>query len=71
MFTQIVISTLQNDRLNPGFCVLLSVLPIFAPLQPEKITFAAVFYNVVCARTLYIRETPKTALFDVCSRFPS
>ena len=23
----------------------------------------------MCARTLYIRETPKTVLFDVCSRF--
>ena len=36
MFTQIVISTLQNDRLNRGYCVLLSVFPILAPLQPQK-----------------------------------
>ena len=31
--------------------------------------FAAVFYNVACARTLYIRDTTKTVLFAVCSRF--
>ena len=69
IFTQIVISTLQNKWLNRGYCVLLSVFPILAPLQPSKTTFAAVFYNVVGARTLYIRETPKTVLFAVCSRF--
>lgn len=60
-FTQIVIYTLQNDRLNRGYCLLLSVFAIFAPLQPGKTTFAAVFYNVVCARTLYIGKTSKTA----------
>ena len=60
---------MQNDRLNLGYCVLLSVFAIFAPLQPEKITFADVFYICMCARTLYIRDTPKTVLFDVCSRF--
>ena len=49
--------------------MLSSVFAIFAPLQPSKIMFAAVFYNVACARTLYIRDTPKTVLFDVCSRF--
>ena len=31
--------------------------------------FAAVFYNVACVRTLYIRDTTKTVLFAVCSRF--
>lgn len=60
---------MQYDRLNRGYCMLLSVFPIFAPLHPHKITFAAVFYNVVCARTLYIGKTSKTLLFAVCSRF--
>lgn len=49
--------------------MLLSVSPIFAPLQPEKIIFAAVFIYVLCACTLYIGKTPKTLLFAVCSRF--
>lgn len=45
--------------------------PIFAPLHPSKITFAAVFLIMfVCAYLIY-REKPKTLLFDVCSRFPS
>lgn len=35
----------------------------------RKIIFAAVFYICMCACTLYIWETPKTLLFDVCSRF--
>ena len=60
---------MQNDRLNRGYCVLSSVFAIFAPLQPEKIMFAAVFYMIACARTLYIRDTHKSVLFDVCSRF--
>ena len=60
---------MQNDRLNRGYCALIYVLPIFAPLQPSKIMFAAVFLYVVCARTLYIRDTTKTVLFAVCSRF--
>ena len=55
--------------LNRGYCALIYVLPIFAPLQPSKIMFAAVFYNVACARTLYIRDTTKTVLFAGCSRF--
>jgi hypothetical protein len=49
--------------------MLLSVFSIFTPLQPHKITFAAVFIYVVCARTLYIGKTSKTLLFAVCSRF--
>jgi hypothetical protein len=44
--------------------------PIFAPLQPHKTTFAAVFYICMCVRTLYIGETPKSVLFAVCSRLP-
>ena len=60
---------MQNDRLNRVCCVLLSVFTIFAPLQPSKTTFAAVFLYVVCARTLYIRDTPESVLFAVCSRF--
>ena len=71
MFTQIVISTLQNDRLNRGYCVLLYVLPIFAPLQPSKITLQPFSLYVVCARTLYIGKTSIRVLFAVCSRFPS
>ena len=64
MFTQIVISTLQNDRLNRGYYLLLYVLPYLC-------TFAAVFLIMyVCAYLIY-REKPKTLLFDVCSRFPS
>jgi hypothetical protein len=49
--------------------MLLYVFLIFAPLQHHKITFAAVFIYVVCARTLYIGKTSKTLLFAVCSRF--
>jgi hypothetical protein len=49
--------------------MLLSVFPTFAPLQPEKSSLQPFSYNVVGARTLYIRETPKTLLFAVCSRF--
>ena len=49
--------------------MLLSVFAIFAPLQPSKITFSDVFYNVACARTLYIGKTSKSVLFAVCSRF--
>ena len=45
---------MQNDRLNRGYCMLLSVSPIFAPLQPEKIIFAAVFIYVYCVRVPYI-----------------
>jgi hypothetical protein len=37
----------------------------------RKNHFAAVFYNVVGARTLYMRKTHKTLLFAVCSRFLS
>ena len=59
---------MQNDSLNRGYCGLSSVFAIFAPLQPSKIMFAAVFLYVVCARTLYIGKTSKTLLFDVCSR---
>lgn len=44
MFTQIVISTLQNDRLNRGYCVLISVFPIFATLHPQKITLQPFYY---------------------------
>ena len=33
--------------------------------------FADVFYNVACARTLYIGKTSKTLLFDVCGLFLS
>ena len=51
--------------------MLLPVFPIFAPLHPHKITFAAVFLYDSVARTLYIGKTSKTLLFDVCSRFPS
>ena len=43
---------------------------IFAPLHPHKTTIAAVFIYVVCVRTLYIGETPKSVLFAVCSRLP-
>ena len=64
MFTLIVISTLQNDRLNRG---LLCDYICFSYLR----TFAAVFLIMyVCAYLIY-REKPKTLLFDVCSRFPS
>ena len=42
---------------------------IFVSLHPHKATFAAVFYNVACVRTLYIGKTSKTLLFGVCSRF--
>ena len=35
--------------------MLLSVSPIFAPLQPEKIIFAAVFIYVYCVRVPYIQ----------------
>ena len=64
IFTQTVISTLQNDRLNRGYYLLLYVLPYLC-------TFAAVFLIMyVCAYLIY-REKPKTLLFDVCSRFPS
>ena len=45
--------------------MLLSVSPIFAPLQPEKSSLQPFSYNVVGARTLYIRKTPKTLLFAV------
>lgn len=38
---------------------------IFVSLHPHKTTFAAVFYNVACVRTLYIGKTSKTLLFDV------
>lgn len=49
--------------------MLLSVFPIFAPLQPEKIIFAAVFFiRYVCEYLIY-RKTPKSVLFAVCSRF--
>nr|DAV94184.1 MAG TPA: hypothetical protein [Caudoviricetes sp.] len=49
--------------------MLLSVFPIFAPLQPSKITFAAVFFiRYVCEYLIY-RKTPKSVLFAVCSRF--
>lgn len=44
MFTLIVISTLQNDRLNRGYYLLLYVLPYLCTFAPSKITFAAVFY---------------------------
>ena len=48
--------------------MLLSVFPIFAPLQPEKIIFAAVFFiRYVCEYLIY-RKTPKSVLFAVCSR---
>ena len=60
---------MQYDRLNRGYCMLLYVFLIFAPLQHHKITFAAVFYNVVCARTLYIGKTSKTLLFAVYRLF--
>lgn len=60
---------MQNDRLNRDYCMLLSVSPIFAPLQPEKIIFAAVFIYVLCACTLYIGKTPKTLLFAVYRLF--
>lgn len=36
--------------------MLLSVFPIFAPLQPEKITLQPFSYNVVGARTLIYKE---------------
>nr|DAU98621.1 MAG TPA: hypothetical protein [Caudoviricetes sp.] len=49
--------------------MLLSVFPIFAPLQPKKSRLQPFSYNVVGARTLYIGKTSKTLLFDVCSRF--
>jgi hypothetical protein len=49
--------------------MLLYVFPIFAPLHPHKITFAAVFIYVVCARTLYIGKTSKTLLFAVYRLF--
>ena len=51
--------------------MLLSVLPCLCTFAPSNNHFAAVFYNVLGARTLYIREKTKTSLFDVCSRFPS
>lgn len=54
IFTQIAISTLQNNGLNVGLLcdyICFSYLRTFAA---RKIIFAAVFYNVVCARTLYI-----------------
>ena len=35
----------------------------------SKTTFADVFYNVVGARTLYIRDTTKSVLFAVCGLF--
>lgn len=38
--------------------MLLSVFPIFAPLQPEKIIFAAVFF-IRYASTLYIGKRLK------------
>lgn len=69
MFTQIAISTLQNDRLNRGYWLLLYVLPYLCTFAARKITLAAVFYICMCARTLYIRKKPKTLLFAVCSRF--
>lgn len=51
--------------------MLLSVFPIFAPLQPKKSRLQPFSYMVVCACTLYIGKTPKSVLFAVCSRFPS
>jgi hypothetical protein len=71
ILTHNAISTLQNDRLNSGYCVFLSAFPIFAPLQPSKLPLQPFSYMIVCARTLYIGKTSKTLLFDVCSRFPS
>ena len=62
---------MQNDRLNRGYCLLIYVLPIFAPLQPSKIMFAAVCSICVCARTVYIGKTSKSVLFDVCGLFLS
>ena len=70
MFTQIAISTLQNDRLNRGYCMLLYVFPIFAPLHPQIITLQPFSILGTYASTLYIGKTPKTLLFAVCSRFP-
>ena len=54
-----------------GYCVIIYVFPIFAPLQPKKSRLQPFSIQVVCARTLYIREKHKTLLFDVFSRFPS
>ena len=64
------ISTLQNDRLNRCKGMLLYVLPYLCTFAPSKITFAAVFYNVVCARTLYIRKSLKRfyLMFDAVFR---
>lgn len=45
------------------------IKPIFVSLHPHKTTFAAVFYNVACVRTLYIGKTSKTLLFAAYSRF--
>lgn len=42
---------------------------IFASLHPKKSPLQPFSYNVVGARTLYIRKTPKSVLFAVCSRF--
>lgn len=62
---------MQNDRLNRGYCMLLSVFTIFAPLQPHKITFAAVFFiRYVCEYLIY-RETPKSVLFARLQPFSS
>ena len=58
-FTLIVISTLQNDKLNRGYWLLLYVLPYLCTFAARKIIFAAVFYNVVGARTLYIGKSIK------------
>lgn len=71
MFTQIAISTLQNRVLNRGYYLFLDSSDYLCTFAPSKITFAAVLYNVLGARTLYIREKHKTSLFDACSRFPS
>lgn len=68
-FTLIAISTLQSDRLNRGYWLLLYVLPYLCTFAARKIIFAAVFYICICACTLYIGETSKSVLFAVCSRF--
>ena len=59
IITQNAISTLQYDRLNRGYCMLLSVFPIFAPLQPEKITLQLFSLLGTYASTLYIGKRLK------------
>lgn len=69
MFTLIVIPTLQNDRLNRGYYLLLYVLPYLCTFAPSKITLQSFSLLGTYASTLYIGKTPKTALFAIYRLF--